>query len=259
MKRISYWAKCHRWTARILIVFLFLCLNALGVITGLLLRDKGIYIPTIFLLLLLLVYAMAFILYPDQKGGAFYRKQKFFDLLLAASTYCMIVCMGNHPDRILNYPRPFGAASASSLILPADSTIKHYKTINAFYLTLKDKTGKLLPWKERRKLLKEQVRAIRHAHDISEGSKVLLIVLSVAVALGLIYLLAALACSLSCNGSDFAAVVVGVGGGLVVIFLLILAIRAILGKKRKKAIPHNNDTTAGRAINPAVVSSLHTE
>jgi hypothetical protein len=55
--------------------------------------------------------------------------------------------------------------------------------------------------------------------------------LSVAVALGLLYLIAALACNLSCAGSDIAAVIVGVGGAGLVIFLLIVVIRKILGRK----------------------------
>jgi hypothetical protein len=60
--------------------------------------------------------------------------------------------------------------------------------------------------------------------------------LSVVVAIGLIYLVAALACSLSCNGSDAAALIVGIGGAALVAFLLIIAIRAITGKKKKKVI-----------------------
>ena len=99
---------------------------------------------------------------------------------------------------------------------------------------MKDENGKMLKWKERKKMLKEQVKEIKKANNLSNGEKALLVILSVLVAAGLLYLVAALSCSLSCSGSDAAAVLVGVGGIALVIFLLIIAFRAIYGRKKKK-------------------------
>jgi hypothetical protein len=98
---------------------------------------------------------------------------------------------------------------------------------------MKDANGNLLKWKERKKLLKVQVRAIKQTEDISKGGQIALIVLSCLVALGLVLLVASLACELSCNGSEGAAVIVGLLGTGLIVFLLVLAIRAITGRKRK--------------------------
>lgn len=102
---------------------------------------------------------------------------------------------------------------------------------------MKDANGKQLSWKERKKLLKAQVRAIKKADDLSNGAKVALIFLSALVALGLLFLVAALACDLSCSGSGAAAVLVGLAGTALIALLLVVVIRAILGKKRKKPKP----------------------
>jgi hypothetical protein len=58
----------------------------------------------------------------------------------------------------------------------------------------------------------------------------------VLVAIGLIFLALGLACNLSCNGHDGGAVLVGVGGTALVIFLFIIAIRSIYPGKRKKRL-----------------------
>jgi hypothetical protein len=102
---------------------------------------------------------------------------------------------------------------------------------------MKDETGKPLKWKEKKKLLKEQIRAIKKDKDVSNAGKVALIILSVAVALGLLYLIAVLACDLSCSGSEGAATVLMIGGAGLVVFLFILALGAILGKKKRQKKP----------------------
>jgi len=149
----------------------------------------------------------------------------------------MIVYFSNRPSEIFNYSTPLHAALPVSTNLPSDSTLKAYKTIEAFTASLKDETGKTLKWKEKKKLLKEQIRAIKKADDMATGAKVGLIILSVLVALGLLYLVAALACNLSCSGSAGAATAVMIGGAGLTVFLLIIVIRGILGRKKK---PKNN-------------------
>ena len=89
-------------------------------------------------------------------------------------------------------------------------------------------------WKERKKLLKEQVRAIKNSKDPSNGGKAVLIILSVLVALLLIGLIASLACRIACGGSDALAVIVVLGGTALVIWLLIRVIRNINRKKIKE-------------------------
>jgi hypothetical protein len=239
MKKISLWAKHHPWSARITIVVSFIILNGLGFTTGLLLHNLGIDLPVATIVFFIVLYAGGFIYYPFKnkkknlpKNPSYYIRQKTCDILLAGSTYLMIVYFGNHQEMLFQYSLPFNKAMASNSITPKDSTAKSYKSIAEFSKSMKDENGKALKWKERKKLLKEQVRAIRHSKETSEGGKTVLIILSVLAALLLISLVASLACSLSCAGSDVAAVLVGVGGTALIIWLLIVVIRRITGKKK---------------------------
>ncbi|MEO7393358.1 MAG: hypothetical protein ABIU11_00370 [Chitinophagaceae bacterium] len=242
MKKISIWAKNHKWSARILIVLSFGILTIAGITTGILLDSLNITIPAAVLTISFLIYFSGIIFYPSKLERKkinvilFYKKQKTCDFILAASTFFMLICISNGRFRSIQYFSPLQAATASKPITPADSTVKAYKSIAAFSASLKNETGKVLKWKEKKKLLKEQVRAIKKSGELSQGAKVALIILSVIVALGLLYLVAALSCSISCGGSEAAAILVGAGGAVLVTFLLIITIRAILGKKKKKDI-----------------------
>ena len=247
MKKISLWAKNHKRLSRLIIVVSFILLTALGIATGILLTDIGVSIPSAVMLAFICTYFTGLVAYPAKylKGkklnaAAFYVRQKSCDVLLAASTFCMIVYFSNRPAEIFNYSTPLHAALPVSSKPPTDSTVKTYKTIAAFSASLKDENGKFLKWKEKKKLLKEQIRAVKKDNDMSAGAKVGLIFLSVLVALGLLYLVGALACGLSCNGSEGAAVAVMIGGVGLTVFLLIIVIRAILGRKKKLKTPKNN-------------------
>jgi hypothetical protein len=240
MKKISYWARVHKRPARIAIVVSFILLNILGIMTGVWLADLGVFLSYSAVIAFVLIYSVGLLAYPSRllKNGrparsSFYIRQKTCDALLAAATFCLIVYLGNRPETILRYFSAANAAMSVAPSLPKDSSVKTYKPLKEFSLSIKDEKGTLLKWKERKKLLKEQVRGIKKS-DMSNGGKVALIILSVLLAMGLIYLVAALACSLSCNGSEAAAVIVGVAGAGLVIFLLVIAIRAILGKERKR-------------------------
>ena len=240
MKKISRWAKDHKVSARLIIIFSFILLTLLGIITGALLNNVGVSISSGTLFIVIAVYLVAVIAYPSKslKGkkltaAVFYTRQKTCDLLLAASTFCMIVFLSNRPEKLFSYTTPLSAAIPVKATFPKDSTVKSYKPIAAFSASLKDETGKSLKWKERKKLLKEQISAIKKDNDMSKGAKLALIILSVAIALGLLYAVAALACNISCGGSEAGAIVVMVGGAAVVTFLLIIAIKSITGKKKK--------------------------
>lgn len=240
MKKMSYWAKGHRQEARITIVICYIVLNTLAIISGHFLQQIGIGLLPVFLFCSFTVFMVAIIAYPSKyrKGfnlsaSAFYNLQKTCDFIIVSCTFCMIFYLSNRPENLFRF---YPQVNAYTIIhTPKDNAVKPHKSLSDFYASLKDKDGHSLKWKERKKLLKEQVRSIKKNHDLSTGAKIILIILSVAAAIGLGYLLAALSCSLSCNGSEAAAVVVGVGGTALIIFLLVTAIKAINGKKRKIA------------------------
>lgn len=249
MRKLSSWANHHKTQARIIIILSFVLLTGLGIATGVLLKDVGVSISSIAILVTIVAYIIGVIAYPSKtlKGkklnaSVFYLRQKSCDLLLAASTFCMIVCLSNQPEKVFNYSTPLNAAIPASILFPKDSTLKTYKTIEAFKASLKDETGKSLKWKEKKKLLKEQIRGIKKSDEMSKGAKLALIILSVAVASGLFYLVMVLACNLSCNGSEGAAALVAIGGVGLVVFLLLIAIRAIVGRKKN---PKPSDSKPG--------------
>jgi hypothetical protein len=240
MKKISYWAKSYKQEARITIIICYIVLNILAIISGYFLQQIGLRLLPVFLFCCFTVFMVAIIAYPSKyrKGlnlsaSAFYNLQKTCDFIIVSCTFCMIFYLSNRPENLFQFYPQVDAYIINHT--PKDNADKPYKSISDFYASLKDKDGNSLKWKERKKLLKEQVRSIKKDNDLSKGSKTLLIILSVIAATGLVFLVAALSCSLSCNGSDAAAALVGVGGTALIIFLLVLAIRAINGKKRKIA------------------------
>ena len=239
MKKYSVWAKRNKKAARLTIVLSFVALTCLGILTGRLLEGSGVSLSASWLWLALVVYFVALIAYPFRKKPGSYRvayqyaRQKTCDVLLAGSTFLLLICVSNKPSVLFsNHGTLYAAVSIQPV--QKDSSGKKYQSLRMFSKTMKDADGKQLKWKERKKLLKQQVKAIRKSADSSAAGKALLIVLSVLIALGLIALIAALACEISCAGSEAAAMVIFIGGTGLVILLLVLAIRAILGKKKKK-------------------------
>lgn len=247
MKKISCWAKKNKTQARIAIIVSFILLNVFAFFTGYFLNQIGIFFLPGFLPGCFFIFLIALIAYPLKKRketklspSAYYHLQKSCDFILAASTFCMIIYLSNRPERLFQF---YPQIKAFVVAFPSkDSLVKHYKPIRDFYSSLIDGKGNSLKWKERKKLLKEQVREIKRDTNTSKGEKIALIFLSVLAAAGLLFLVAGLACNLSCNGSDAAAAIVGIGGTALVIFLLVLAIRAINGKKRKSKLASGNAT-----------------
>ena len=66
------------------------------------------------------------------------------------------------------------------------------------------------------------------------GWKIALLILTILVAAGLIYLFLVLGCSIACSGSEALAWVVIILGPAAVIFGAIKLIRHISGKKRRR-------------------------
>jgi len=82
-----------------------------------------------------------------------------------------------------------------------------------------------------------KVYAVAKIKGNNDGAgKALLIALTIIGAVGLLYLVAALACTLACNGSDAAAVIVAILGAAAVIWLTVVIIQRISrGPKKEEA------------------------
>ena len=219
MKQVSYWASKHVAAARLIIILLYIPLNILGYITGSLLWDVQVELTPLFINGIAVTVVLLYITY--QKKAPYYQK-KLYQFTIGVCTFCIICFYGNQsrtPDLYL----PFSNTSqAVSLIEKEHSSVVKEKI----------KTNK-----ETRQLKKELRKKFRKAVTSDEGMKtwvkILLIVLSVLVALILLYGVAGLACTLSCNGSEAAAWLVGILGLAGIIAGLFFVIRKIIGRKKK--------------------------
>lgn len=238
MKKISLWAKNNKWSARFIITGIYILFNILGIVAGRMLYDLQIFIPINVFLLFILLFLAGIMAYPSKRnsktsGSSFYLRQKTCDFILAASTFCMIVYAGNNYEQLFSHQQSGILTAIASSSLPGDSIKSSIKTISAFSNSMNDENSKPLTWKEKKKLLKKQVKEIKESNENSPAGKVLLIILSVITALGLLYLLAALSCSISCGGAEGLAIAVVVLGTGLIIFLLARVIRSIKRKQDK--------------------------
>ena len=238
MKKISFWAKNHKRPARFIIVASLIVLNGLGILTGILLKEFNVTMAGAAMAVIISVFIAGFIFYPVKNTkrlttAPYYIKQKSLDFILAASAFCMFTFFGNRPETLFQHYPMLNATAVSTNTLPKDSILRTYKSISEFSSMMKDENGNPLKWKEKKKLLKEQVKGIKKADNLSDTERTLYLILSIVVALGLLYLVAALSCNLSCSGSDGAAALVAVGGTAVVVILLVIAVRAIYGRNKK--------------------------
>jgi membrane protein implicated in regulation of membrane protease activity len=238
IKQLSFWAKNHKWSSRFIIVFAFIIMSFLGIVTGFLFNSLDVIFTPLILLSVILIFILAWLKYPLKKVNAntkeknrSYILQKSYDLILIGSTFIMFVYFGNRQTSPVNY-FVLTTSAVNSSSKPKDST-NTYKSINEFKKMMKDENGKTLKWKERKKLLKKQIKAIEKANDLSASGKVFLIILCVLLAVLLAYGVAALACSLSCSGAEGAAVVVAILGLAGVILLTVFLIRSIIRKSKK--------------------------
>jgi len=243
MKTISYWAKAHKWQSRLLIILIYILLNIIGMFTGKLLQEIGVNLPPLYFTCCVIFTIAAWIMYPSSNATqgktspALYFRRKLFDFSFGAVTFLMIVHAGNNWQHLFTT----GGQALAAKIIPVKrvSASENTPHIRKFIAEIKSMDVKQLSEREKLRLIKKQVKAINHDKNTSDTGKALLIGLSVIVALGLLYGLAGLSCSISCGGSEALAIIVAVLGTALIIFLLVRVIKSI---------------TRGRVAPPKVVT-----
>lgn len=245
MKQISFWAKEHPCTARLIIIACYVGLNITGIFTGHLLNELYINLSPLFFFAVIIIFLLGLIVYPSRtlrgttlSEEAFYIRQKSCDLILTSATFLMIVYCGNHLNGLpFNYTMSQAAIQPNPITPTKKSNEKAYKSIEEFKASMKNEQGKTWKWKERKKLLKAQIRAIKKAPELSKEMKILLTILCVFAASAFFYFVAALSCSLACSGAQGLGLLVAVGGIVGGCLLIGWADRAIWGKWKKKQLP----------------------
>lgn len=224
MRQLSLWARRHVWLSRLLILGIYLLLNGTALLLAALLQALGFQIPVLLTYLACFAFLSGLALYPSRARRAaypnFYGARKAADLVLASCTFFLIVAAA------------LGTGSKGRLP----------QGVQAAYITPGpgERTGKIQPlkkWLQKkarpadtslRAKLKAKILALKVAYrGATNGEKVALIILSILIAAGLIYLLLGLSCGIACSGSEGLAVVVLFLGTGLITFLLIKVIQRI--------------------------------
>jgi len=213
MLTISRWASTHPKKARGLIVLIYLLINALALAAGNLLTDLSVILDESLIMITSIGLGGVILFY---KASSRYRFRKTMDVLLGAGTFLVFLFYGNHAGEKQVYIPGYESLSGN---YPATIRPSIKDSVNKKEKHQKIKAGKKDKKKERRK---------------SDLVRSLLFLLVLAGAATLIYLLAALSCSIACSGAEATAWVVfilGTGGIVIGSYFLL---RAILRKNPQK-------------------------
>jgi len=242
MRTISNWARLHPATARILIILFHLTLGLIAYFLATELFKRNLILPGIVSTVCILLFIASVLFYPDRirgvkKTNAGFIRQKTCDFLLAFCGFVLAIFICN---RVLFDQMPVTQPVQASIVIekPLYKHAESKKLLDALKSGEIDK--KDLTRKEKR-ILKDEfkyqlgqfVDAKLHGDKARAGDAGLIILTIIGAGL-LLYLVAALACTLSCNGSDAAALVVVLLGTAGIVFGLIAVLKAIKRKGRKK-------------------------
>jgi len=227
MKKISYWASSHVKAAIFFIVCIKILLIALAYYTGIALYQLQIALPAgIIYTIALLALAIIVVVYSSGKK-IFYIRRKTCDFILPLLSFLVIATMVNTADNVTYNNEALG------------STI--IKKPTAEEILASGRTRSSLSHREKKILKKEFLNqlkvftAAKMTNDKEAAGKSLKILLAIIGALGLAFLLGCLVCSLSCGGSDAAAIIVAVLGLAGIIWGSIALIKRInRGPKKSK-------------------------
>jgi hypothetical protein len=241
--KTSTWAKQNPWSARILIVSSHVLLTIFAILLGFILTNLGISIPGYILLTACLMFSIGLIIYPMNAEKRvryskiqFYQRQKLADLMLAGASFIMVLQLGNsYSNSEMKPVQKVWSITAQACYVKFTQTEATASTIEK---AAEKQVEKNIPSrKEKRSTMQAKVKAfLSQINMSSEGGKTGLGILLIIGSLGLLFLVVALACNLSCSGAEGAAIMVGILGGAAIIFLLLKAFK-MMGKKKNSATP----------------------
>ncbi len=229
MKKISVWAKQHPWGARASIFLSYILLGCIALFLGFALSDSGFSLSSSFTYITCIVFLTGCIFYPSKKDKHRYKKfyvvQKRSDLLLITTSFLLALSCSNYYTQPVARASPFNAVYVLASVTPYSNKTEIDKPV-----------PKKKEIKDLKQKLKNNLRILRKEYkDATPGERTALVILTVIIAIGLLLLVAGLACNLSCSGSGGGAAAVGILGTGLIIFLLVRVIKRInRGKPTKE-------------------------
>lgn len=235
MKAISHWAKRNPSPSILLIILFHFILAFIWLSLGIDLFEQGIILPVWVMNLSIIIFLIGVAFYPVRGLHYWvlrysYWRQKMMDLTLLLTSAVMIICYANQSTDLnsINTPQ-IQEVRALPIALKLKDEVAGTKSI--------DKAEK----KSLRKRIKEHRKKVRQ--EVRETVKMLkkqratagqigLLLLIIVAAILMLYLLAALSCSLSCSGNEGAATLVMIFGVGLIILGVVIGIRAIFKKNK---------------------------
>ena len=223
---ISFWAAMNPWKTRIMFAAAQIALGTAGFMLGVKLADNGVHFSALSWDLSLGSFLFSSLLYPA-KNTSFnlfkhtYLRQKAFDLALAISGFMLMVNTGNDTGTRSSFGKMVnfnGYERQTVNITDNQNPVPTQLLYHQSDKQLQDKQT-VVPKKER-----------------SNADNIILTTLAVLATLVLGFIVAAAACSLSCNGMGGLAALTGIGGGALVLVLAIWAIKSIWHPKQRNRI-----------------------
>lgn len=239
MRKISLWAKHHPLQSRLYIVVIKILLAITAFFIGSSLLQMGIHIPFFVCIIAIIVLLVSAFFYPSRQitglsKKLFYIRQKSCDITIAACSFVMIGTLVN-----INFTLPHSDAAFAS-----NATISSTPTAKEILASLQYRDKNSLSKQEKRILkqeFKKQLKVYAKAKITGkkdDAGKALLIILTIIAAVGLLFLVSALACSLSCSGAEGAAAAIVIIGLAAIIWGTIAVIKRISrGPKQKETSP----------------------
>ena len=220
MKRISLWAHQHKSTARIFLLFFYVLLHFTGFFLGDIYDSFNIQFTPLFYQVAIIMTLLGWFTYPFWKRKHVYKhlfvREKISHLLLVSATFLFIVYAGNAFN---NNRNSFGnSGQAASIIYSTNAAISsETSTIN-----------KRVSKKSWRKKIRTEIQNLRKIYRQStDRQKTLYITLAIFGAIFLGLGITALACNISCSGSEALGAVLFFGGLAGLIFGVIRIIKRI--------------------------------
>jgi hypothetical protein len=233
MKAISYWARRNPTPSILIIILLHFTLAFIWLILGVDLYDQGILLPAWMMNLSIIIFLVAVAFYPVRGLHYWvlrhsYWRQKTMDLTLLLSSALMIICYANQSTDMSSISAPqIQEARAMPIALKLKDEV-------ARGIDKAEKKSLRKKIKEHRKKVRQEVREtvkMLRKQNTTVGQIGLVILILIAAGI-LLYLLAALACSLSCSGNEGAATLVLLFGTSLLILGVVLGVKAVFKKNK---------------------------
>ena len=236
MRKLSRWAKSHPITARLLII---LCRFMLLVLAWFLGKQAALTVTDLsplWLLFFTLLFVVVCWVYPKSATAANYAWRKRCDLTITALSFLMVVCLTvqlQQPARLYQSVQATVPVADSSYREPkAEQLLKQFENGEKTTFTRKEK--RIIRREFNHQLVRYGKAMVTGKKEIQQSAGI--IILTCIAAVGLFFLVASLACTLSCNGSEAAAVVVLLFGTAAIIWGAVAIIKS-KNKKKAKAVP----------------------